>query len=512
MPTPNSISSNTTGLAYAEEAVLKTVSPGPWYALEPNSYTDLGAAFSTVKRTPITNTRQRAKGTISDLDAKASFNSDLTQRNLTRLMQGFFYADAIEKPATNPLNGAQVVFTSVAAPAVNKFNAAAGLGGFLTNHLVFAKNFGASANNGLHKAIATAAGFVQVAEALVAEAAPPAAASLEAVGYEFPAGDLALTIVGNTVILTSATIDPATLGLTIGEWLFVGGDAVGNQFALNLAGFYGRVLSWSTALKQIVFDLTTTTPVADAGAAKSIRIFFGKVLLNSVNPVNIKRRSYTIERQLGNDGVGNQAEYVLGAVPNEFTLNIKQAAKIDCDLAFVGMDVQYNDGVAGLQAGARVASPFEDAFNTSHDVASLRIAAIDPATSNPSAAFAYATDLKLTIKNNVSGNKALAVLGSFEANVGGFDVEGTATAYFQKVAGQKAIRSNADVCLTAILAKKNAGMVFDIPLLQLGNGANKVEGDKPITTDLTQSAAKCATGYTFLMNVWEYLPTVAIPA
>src|SRR3954471_12782330 len=100
MPVPKSIDSNVTGLAFAEEVSLKLLAgetaPGvgaataPWYGLEPNTYADFGATLTSIARETINATRQRLKGTIVDEAAKAGFNIDLTQRNLTRLLQGFF--------------------------------------------------------------------------------------------------------------------------------------------------------------------------------------------------------------------------------------------------------------------------------------------------------------------------------------------------------------------------------------------------------------------------------------
>lgn len=514
MPVPNKIDSNQTGLAYAEEATLKLlpgepgVSTATWYGLEPNSYSDMGASYSSVTRTPITNTRQLAKGTTTDLDAKAGFQSDLTQRNLTRLLQGFFFADAIENPATNNFNSAAIPLTSVSA---TQYLAAAGLGIFLVNSLVLAKNFGVASNNGLKKITIVAAGALTAGPGLAIEAAPPAAASLENVGYEYASGDLVLTIVGGLPVLTSTAIDPTTLPIQVGEWIFVGDDAAVNQYANNAKGFWMRIKSIAAATKQIVGDLTNITPVADAGAAKLIRIFFGKVLMNAILPANIKRRTYNIERQLGNDGSGTQAEYILGSVPNELTINIPAAAKATVDLALVGLDVQYNTGVTGIKTGTRVASPFEDAFNTSHDLVQLRLAVLDPTTSMPVGLYAFVSDMKLSLKNSVSATKGLAVLGGFDTTAGDFEVSGSLTAYFNSVAALTAIRNNADVSLSAILCKKNAGVIFDIPLLGLGNGMNKVEKDKAITADLSQAAAKNSNGYTMLWNFFEYLPTIAMP-
>src|SRR3569833_2383964 len=114
MTIPNSIDSNATGLAFAEETTLKVLPVTPdWYELEPNSYPDFGAEYQSIARSPIINTRQQSKGTITGMAAKAGFNQDLTQNNLTRLMQGFLWADAKEKPSTAPISTAGTTISSV---------------------------------------------------------------------------------------------------------------------------------------------------------------------------------------------------------------------------------------------------------------------------------------------------------------------------------------------------------------------------------------------------------------
>lgn len=509
-PVPASISGNRSGLAYAEEQSLKVLPGGPvWYGLEPNTFADLGSTISTVARSPINALRKKNKGNLIDLDAKAGWNQDLTQRNLTRLLQGFFFADAIEKPATNKFTAVAIPFTSVAV-GPNKYNAAAGLDQFLVNHLVIGKGFANAANNGIHKITAVLAGSLTTTDATTAEAAPPAGASLEAIGYVFPAGDLALTVVGATAVLTSATINPTTFGLTVGEWIYVGGDAAGEAYAVS-PRFFGRVSAVNAT--QIIFDLTIAgVPVADAGAAKTIKIFFGKVLRDAVVIAQMKRRSYQLERTLGDDGGGTQSEYVVGAIPNEITINLSQGSKATVDMTFIGLDNETRNGALGVKGGTRVAAPGEDAYNTSHDILASRIAVIDPATFSPAALYGYAQDIKLQIKNNLTPNKALAVLGAFEVNEGDFEVTGTLTAYFASVAATAAVRANSDVCLTTVLARQNSGTIIDVPLIGLGNGINKVEKDKPITTDVSTDAGQSRiNGYTLLWNFFEYLPTAAMP-
>lgn len=511
----NKIDSNVTGLAFAEEATLKVL-PGTneadavWFELEPNSYNDFGGELSTVARAPINASRQRKKGTITDLDASGGFNTDVTQSNLTRLLQGFFFADAREKPSTAPMNGVAVAITGVSA-STDTFAAASGLGIFAAGDLVLASGFGVAANNGLAVVTSANATGVVTSKALTDEASPPATAKLQAVGFEFASGDLTLTASASSIVLGCTAGDFTTLGLNVGEWVFIGGDATGNKFAnANNVPGYGRIKS--IAAKSLELSETTFTATTDDGTGKSIRIFFGTVIRNEKDPSLIKRRSYNLERQLGNDGDGTQSEYLLGAIPNEFTLNVPQADKMNADLTFVAMDNVQRTGAQGLKAGTRIGALGEDAFNTSSDIYRLRMNVVDPNALNNSALFGYVSELNLSINNNVSPSKAIGVLGAFDASAGDFEVGGSLTAYFTTVAAVQAVRNNSDVALNVIAAQRNAGVVFDIPLLSLGGGRINVEKDAPITVPLESSGAENAAGYTMMATFLPYMPNVGMPA
>ena len=102
-------------------------------------------------------------------------------------------------------------------------------------------------------------------------------------------------------------------------------------------------------------------------------------------------------------------------------------------------------------------------------------------------------------------------MGAFDTTAGNFEVGGSITAYFTTVAAVKAVRANADVGLSVISAAKNAGFIFDIPLLGLGGGRLNVEKDAPITVPLEPAGAENENGYTMLYEVFSYLPTVAMP-
>lgn len=504
---PNKIDSNATACFIAEEVIgtPKTLPGTPiWYEQEPNSYSDFGGELSSVARDPINASRQRKRGTITDLDASGGYNTDVTQNNLMRLLQGFLFGDAYEKADTQPFNGTQIPITST---TTTTYVAASGLGIFLANDLVFASGFSNAANNGL-KLLSAATATTLTTTGNVAEASPPAAARVQACGYQFASGDCTMTVASGVATLGATTKNLTQLNLQVGDWVFIGGDLAAEKFATCPVG-YARVKTISAT--QIVFDKVTAAFVTDAGAGKTIRIFFGKFIRNRKTPSEIKTRTYNVERQLGNDGSGIQSEYLEGAVANELTLNVPQADKLNADLAFVAMDETYRTGVTGVKTGTRVAAAGETPYNTSRNVYRLRMNIIDPTTLQPAALFAYVTEMNVTINNNASLAKAVSVLGGFDITVGTFEVGGSVTAYFQSVAAAQAVRNNSNITIDAIMAKDNAGIVVDIPMAGLGNGRLNVEKDQAITIPLETLAAEGEQGYTLGVVNMPYLPTVAMP-
>ena len=521
------IDSNITGLSIAEEVCLKQLPvlavdgfDPVWYGQEPNSYSDFGGEITTVARAPIDPSRQNKKGTPTDLDASGGYNTDVTQNNLTRILQGFFFADARMKPSTVSLalGVANTAVASVTA-GTKTYAAAAGLLPFnKAGYLVKASGFANAANNGVKTVASATATTVIVAETVVDEAAPPANARLEVVGFIGASADLSIAVVSGIPSLVSAgATDFTTLGLIPGEWIWIGGDAVGNTFANNRG--FARIASIAAA--SLTFDDTEWTPVNEAGTGKTIQLFFGTVIRNEKTPSLIKRRSYQIERTLGegpeaeNPG-DQQAEYLEGAVCNELTLNVPQADKFNADLTFVACDNTQRSGavddkIKSATLGSLVSALGEDAFNTSSDVRRIKMAILDPATSRPTPLFGYVIEANTSVANGVTPNKAVGTMGAIDTSAGNFVVGGSVTAYFTSVAAIRAIRNNADVGLSTILASKNGGMVFDIPLLGLGGGRLNVEKDSPITVPLEPQAAECANGYTLMYVNFAYLPNAAMP-
>ncbi len=587
---------NFVGLYRSRESALAVLPANPVFdTREPNSFDDLGGDYTSVARRPFSPSRQRKKGSITDLDADGGWNEDLTQNNMQEVMESFFYAALRVKGIQETTAAFTSTFTAAAGtdratvnghglatgdgpfrlsnaggalPAglvagtdywvvvdgVNTFqfatsraNAIAGIpaivditdngtgvhtiarpdavsaasdeytvnetASFMVGHLILASGFAIAGNNGLKELDTVSPTKLGVTGALFDEVGA-SDGKIEIVGYQFPADDVSLALVGGTAVLTSAATDLNELGLIPGEWTFLGGDAAGNRFGDVVPG-YARVKSIADDGSSITFDKTTfAIGAGDDGAGTALQMFFGTVVKNEDDPDLIVRFTDTIERTLGRDDDGMQSEVIPGFAYNEMTWNSPLADKVNIDLGGIGMSHKKRTGLEGPLSklpGATIEKQRgEDAFNTSSNVYRLRMAVIDEATLNPSPLFARVTEWNVTINNNVSANKAQGTLGAFDTTAGNFDVDGEFTCYFSTVAAIKSIEDNADVTFDAIYSKDNAAVIMDIPLLGTGGGKLNVEQDQAIMLPLNIMGAESPFGHTALLNWLSYVPNVGM--
>lgn len=502
------IDSNSTALAFAEEQRLGVLPGTPiWKSLEPNSYNDFGAQTKLMTRRPINPTRQRSRGVVVDVDASGAFNQDLTFENTFELLQGFLFADAREKPTTIPMLSGSFPLDAAIATTDNYTGTGIGTLGFLDGSIIFGFGFEKQVNNGMHVVSAVATDSITVSESL-ADETPSADAGIKVVGYQFDSATLNVVITNNLPVLTraSGTVDYTTLGLIAGEWIFLGGDNTTHRFANNQG--WARIKS--ITVSSITLDKTSFEPTAETGTGKTIQIFFGDIIRNEPATADIVRRTYQLERQMGEDDNGVMSEYLIGCVCNELTINVPQADKVTLDFGFTGIDSEARTGTTGIKSGTRVAAADGDAYNTSSDFSRIKLAIVDTADAAPAPLFAFATELSITIKNNATPNKAIGVLGSFEVSVGAFEVGGSLNVYFAGMEAVQAVKDNTDTTIDIVLVKNNSGLLFDLPMVELSDGRLSVQLDQAVMLPLESSAVKHPTlGYTLLTQRFSYLPDLA---
>jgi hypothetical protein len=501
--------SNRTSMYWAEETTIGVLPGSPvWNPLEPNEYNDFGGKYTLVARNPINAGRQKRKGVITDLDVSGGVSQDLTQVGMQELMQGFFFADFHRK-------GEEAV-TAVDLDTTNpdRYHVASTTG-FVAGYLIFGSGFTNAANNGLHVVDSiTSDTYVKTATGeLVAEASPPAAAKIVVVGVQGGAGDIDVVNAGGVTLpgLTSTTLDFTSLGLSPGEWIFIG--AASHEFAAAANNGFARI--YSIAAHLLTFDKTQFTMSAVNDTTNTIRLFFGRFLKNEADFDNQVRRTYQLERQLGPDddtpGTDQQAEYLVGAVADQAEFTFKTASIITAKLDFVGIDYETVTSSTGPKTGTRSTLVSGDAYNATNDFARIKLAVLNrTGGANPTALFGHMTDVTLSLKNNAKPDKALATLGAFDMTVGQFEITGKATAYFANVTALAAIPDNSDVTLDAILVKNNVGIAIDVPLIALGDGRLKIAQDEPIMLDLDMpAAADSVFDHTMSFTFFDYLPDLA---
>lgn len=507
MVTRNKIDSNETGLAIAKEVIGQPgVLPGTpnWYGMEPNEYDDFGGEPTLLARRPINNSRQRKKGAIVDLMASGGFNQDFTNDNSQMLTSGFMYADFREKTSETPTSVSTTGYVVAAEDA------------YFAGMLLFASGFTNSANNGLKVVTSVDAGTSEVrAAGLVVEGSPPATAQILLVGLQAPAGVLDISAAGSLPVMTSSAANLNLLGLVPGEMVYIGGDSVGTRFTNAANNGIKRVRS--VAAGTITFDKSDAAMVTEASTTETIQFFFGRVLKNEQANL-IVRQTFQLERQMGAPDTALpaevQAEYVIGAFPNEMEMVIDAADKINTNFSFVAITNEHKISSVGIKSGNRLSVAESDAYNTSTDFSRIKLSKVVAGDEAPEPLFAFITELTLNINNNVSLNKAVGYLGGFDATIGLFEVSAEINAYFTKVEAIQAIKENADVTLDFFVSKDNRGFAVDLPLLALGGGLTEVELDEPMMVPLESDAATAVKmdanfDHTLMWVFFDYLPTAA---
>ena len=502
----NKIDSNITGLAYAAETSLGVLGGSPtWKRLEPNSYSDFGGNNTKVAPNPINPSRQRKKGVLTDLDSDGGFNHDLTFFNLQEMLEATFFANMRRK-------GGGSVSGVTALDAYEIANTS----GIVAGSLVKGFNFTNSANNSVNVVDSVAANTsVTIDGSLATEASPPTGARIQVVGFQAAAGDIDVDIAGDLPAITSTTVDFTTLGLVIGQWIFLGGDTTASRFTGATNNGFKRI--HSIAENRIVLDKSVSTMTAETTTTETIQIFFGDVLRNETGS-DIVRKSFHLERTLGAPDSAQpteiQSEYLLGAIPNEFTLNVPSANLLNVDFTFAAINNLQRTGEQGpLQTNVQIPER-ADVYNTSSDFSRIKMATVVSGEAAPQPLFAFITEATININNNLTANKAVGLLGAFDMTAGTFMVSGSITAYFANVEAVRSVRENTDVTIDMVLVKNNQGFVLDLPLISLGDGRLNVEQDQPITLPLSMDAATAediAPGmdYTAMMTFFAYLPSVA---
>jgi len=477
---------NTVSVAYCIETSLGVLPGSPtWKTLEPNAFKFFGNTIKRVARDPISRLRQRRKGTIVDLDSKVDLDVDLTKEHFIDFVEGFMFSNAKYPSSQRPLrSGALYDSLSAVSAGPNYAHSAISLA-LVAGRLIYARGFSTAGNNGL-KVVAGSSSTTstKVTTPLTNETPTNQAnATIELAGVRGASADITLTVVGTVGTLGSTILDFTTLGLNVGQVIHVGGLTSTNQFA-NGAG-YARITSIAT--NAIGLDKLDSTLLTDTGAGKAIDLLFGAFIRNvQSDDSDFLFRSYQFELALPNltvPGPGDQYEYAKGNVLGSMTVDLPLTNKALISWGFIGTHTDNPTGSRATNASTPEKPVQTVAFNTSADIARLRVAETDETGIST-----YFESLQVKFDNNVNPEKALGTLGAVFINYGNFLVDIDATLILTDPAVVTAIRNNRTVSMDWIVKNDDGAIIMDVPNLLLGDGTKSLPVNKSVTIKLMGEA------------------------
>lgn len=488
------VATNLTSLTAVLESTAGTAPTSGWFLLEPNPGTlQLDDEVTTTAREPVSADRQNRKGVPTDKNAGLEFEQDLTVTALDKWVEAFAYAEFHNADMTYiaaDVDSSGYTIPAASANEAGKWQYTSG--GPIS--LAYAQGYANSGNNGLKPLTSDLAtsGTTLPVTGLTTETAP-ANARVEIAGIRPETGDLSLTVSGSTGSLTSGNngatnnIDFTTLGLTVGQFIHIGGLTSGEQFSAG-AG-YARITA--IAAGQLDLDKLDSTLATDTGASETVDLLFGRFLRNVAvtadsDDERYVERSYHFEvayPDLG--GVGtDEYEYATAMRPNVFTFNLPLTSKSTFSTSFIGNDIETPTSSRKTGASSAEEPLLTTAFSTAGDIPRINLSSIS------SAGDTCFKSLTFTIDNGLTPEKCLGTLGNVGVNQGRFNVNFEGQALFTTNQLISDIRNNTTLTFDFRVANDEGCICFDIPSMTMTGGGREFPQNETVRINLTGNAFK----------------------
>lgn len=365
-------------------------------------------------------------------------------------------------------------------------------GVFAQYMMVLSSGFVAAGNNRTVIAGAASSGTSIVITAGVVDAAPAATARVKQIGFQGPSADL-VAIAGGipTQGLTSTLLDFTTMGLDLGEWVYVGGPGAGTAFATAATKGFCRISS--VAAHTLLFDIVPAGWAADVGTGKTVQVYTGDYIRNGTT-----KRSYTVELQY-QDIATPEFEYYTGMYINTFEFSINAQSILNTKANFLGFNAVNQ--TARFAGATDIAAPTNDVMNASANVGFLYENGAPVAGPN------FVLGASFSINNQLRRNTAVGSAGTVAVGAGQFKVEGDLNMYYGNNAILQKIRaSTASGYAAAVIGPVGTqAYLVDLPRIKYADGNPTVPGiDTDRMLDAKFQALKHATlGYTMSMTRFE---------
>lgn len=284
---------------------------------------------------------------------------------------------------------------------------------FVAGHLVRFTGFGVSGNNGVFKCTTGGTTTSRYSgSGITDEAAPPGAARMKVIGFQGASGDISATATG----LASSSLDFTTLGLSVGQWIKIGGSATGDRFATAACNGTARITA--IAANALTLDHRPTGWTTDAGSGKTIKVFFGDTIKNGSTIV-----TQTFER-----GMMGQTTptYIVntGMIVSQMSFRFTLNEPIVTNVTFMGMGGSESTSTLGASPDAPLVNKdFPELINRVH-VGRLTEGGANIAAPN------FITELTISLNNNTAAIECIDSMYAVGHIGHALDVTGTLNSYF----------------------------------------------------------------------------------
>ncbi|MCV9997327.1 phage tail tube protein [Pararhizobium sp. YC-54] len=406
---------------------------------------------------------------------------------LSMFLESLFFNPWDNTPQRDNDGTADSVITGVAATG-GVITVTAGEA-FAVGHLIRTSGFAQSGNNGLFKITTGSTTVPAVGNAILTdEAAPAAGARVKVVGFEGASGDITAVADG----LSSTTLNFTTLGLSVGQWVKIGGAGAAYRYAAAALNGWARIID--IAANKLTLDNLPTGWATNTGAGKTIRVFFGDTIKNGVTMF-----SHTIERGwLGQTVPSYIIQRGMVTGQGEFTFASEALATY----------VLTQSGLTGEVSDASL-DDVPEPVTTNRTMAAAvnvgRIAENGVQIGGPN----FVRSLGITINNNLRMLNAIRSdeqVGPVDIGTGSCDVTVTMETYFgSKVLLDKLFNST-PTNINARISKDGQALIYGVPRLTFTEGSTSAGGkNQDSMLPLTAMASKdTLTGAHILLDRLEY--------
>lgn len=468
------------------EASQKVASTGPkaWLTLQPNPGGIQGfrATQESVARKILSKNLTPEAGDNVGMSVSPTLVHDVTKDALD-----FYAADMWRCLPTVAGTTGQALFRPT---AVTGTGYTVGVNGAIpAGFLVFGRGFSTPANNGLKLVPAGSVAATINAPGNVAEAAPPANATLEIAGFQATAAaDIQLNASGD-LICTTANF--TTWGLSGGQIIKLGGTAANTFFATAAYNGWAEV-DPTRAITATLLPLRNhswTVGAADLAAGKTIQVFFTEFLRNyPLGNVKFSRATSQLEMEQFGAGAGGVSSfrYLKGLRVGNVEIDAPLKSKITMTLSFVGMDVP--DPVLQVGRLADTATPLTPLavamFDTTNDLKHLRIAT----ASNNTPLMASVETWTFTQGLNIKAKEIQGVYGADDHIDGELMPSLSISAYLDSDDIPKAARDNRNVRFCAVLANEDGGWALNVPSAKVRSDEEVMQAGEGVMVSVTLPA------------------------